>query len=249
MFESRISAGAKEKQPTRASGKPDAETISSWSYDMEGHAKKCVERYCELTNKKTQQLHKVATPCMDDHQFREEEIGSVWKNVHNFHTNCSEVSILGTYWEAWYFMVCEQTCSCAHEMDKKLETKRLARLISYIHHTCECRLGLFQDSDFAEECKKQTSVPQCSTEAEIISRCRFTHGWDYCSRSFVFCDWSITFLTKSNQQNHRCKRVTGKPVNKHSTKHAKTDSNHAHQSRSDQHWSRSIKRDTFWSQC
>ena len=49
MFESNISAGAKEKLPTRASGKPDAETTSFWSCDMEGHAKKCVERYCELT--------------------------------------------------------------------------------------------------------------------------------------------------------------------------------------------------------
>ena len=56
MFESRISAGAKEKLPTRASGKLDAETASSWSYDMEGHAKKCVERYCELANKTTQKL-------------------------------------------------------------------------------------------------------------------------------------------------------------------------------------------------
>ena len=54
MFESRISAGAKEKLPTRASGKPYAETISSWSFDMEGHAKKCVERYCELADKTTQ---------------------------------------------------------------------------------------------------------------------------------------------------------------------------------------------------
>ena len=77
VFESTISAGAKEKLPTRVSGKSDAETISSWSYDMEGHAKKCVERYCELANKTTQQLYKVATPCMDDHQFKEEEIGSV----------------------------------------------------------------------------------------------------------------------------------------------------------------------------
>ena len=68
MFESRISAGAKEKLPTRASGKPDAETISSWSYDMEGLAKKCVERYCELASKTTQLLYKGATPCMDDHQ-------------------------------------------------------------------------------------------------------------------------------------------------------------------------------------
>ena len=60
-FESRISAGAMDKLPeTKATEKPDAEPISSWSYDMEGHAKKCVERYCELANKTTQQLYKVA---------------------------------------------------------------------------------------------------------------------------------------------------------------------------------------------
>ena len=86
--------------------------------------------------------------------------------------------------------------------------KRLSRLISYIHHTCDfkqychvgntakqCRLGLFQDSDFAEDledststsggtlcifgshtfvpviwiCKKQTSFSHSSTELEIIS--------------------------------------------------------------------------------
>ena len=86
--------------------------------------------------------------------------------------------------------------------------KRLNRLISYFHHTSEykqychvgntakqCRLGLFQDSDFAGDledskstsggtlcifgshtfvpkswmCKKQTSVSHSSTESEIIS--------------------------------------------------------------------------------
>ena len=31
--------------------------------------KKCVERYCELANKTTQQLYKVSTPCIDDHHF------------------------------------------------------------------------------------------------------------------------------------------------------------------------------------
>ena len=78
MFESRISARATEKlAETKATGKPDAETISSWSYDVEGHAKKCVERYCELANKTTQQFFKVLTPCMDDHQFKEEENASV----------------------------------------------------------------------------------------------------------------------------------------------------------------------------
>ena len=53
MFESRIFAGAMEKLPeTKATVKPDAGTISSWSYDMEGNAKKCVEKYCELAMKK-----------------------------------------------------------------------------------------------------------------------------------------------------------------------------------------------------
>ena len=86
--------------------------------------------------------------------------------------------------------------------------RRLARLISYIHHTNDfrqychvgntaqhCRLGLFQDSDFAGDledskstsggvlcifgsrtfvpvswmCKKQSSVSHSSTESEIIS--------------------------------------------------------------------------------
>ena len=42
-------------------------------HDMEGHAKRCVERNCELANKTNQQFYKVATPCMDDHQFEEEE--------------------------------------------------------------------------------------------------------------------------------------------------------------------------------
>ena len=57
-------------------GKLDA-NISSWSCEMEGHAKKCVERYCELANKTSQQLYKVATPCVNDHQFKDEEMGSV----------------------------------------------------------------------------------------------------------------------------------------------------------------------------
>ena len=64
MFESRISAGATEKLPSSETSK-----ISTWSYDMEGHAKKCVERSCELANKTTQQLYKVSTPCIDDHHL------------------------------------------------------------------------------------------------------------------------------------------------------------------------------------
>ena len=75
-FESRISQGAKEK--LLCSGTLDADG-SSWSREMECHAKKCLERYCELANKTTQQLHKDATPCFDDHQL-EEELGYLLEN-------------------------------------------------------------------------------------------------------------------------------------------------------------------------
>ena len=73
--------------------------ISSWSYGMEGHAKKCVERYCELANKTTQQLYKVSTPCIDDHHFKEKEL----KSVGEFSQVCSQIVFemlkLGTYWK------------------------------------------------------------------------------------------------------------------------------------------------------
>ena len=51
--------------------------ISAWSHDLEGRAKKCVERYCELAKKTTQQLYKISTPCIDDYHFKEEEMKSV----------------------------------------------------------------------------------------------------------------------------------------------------------------------------
>ena len=54
MFETRIPAGAAKR--LHSSKRPEA-NISTWSYEMEGHAKKCVERYCELANKTAQQLY------------------------------------------------------------------------------------------------------------------------------------------------------------------------------------------------
>ena len=88
MFESRISAGATEELPCSENLR-----ISSWSYDMEGHAKKCVERYCELANKTTQQLYKVSTPCIDDHHFKEEEL----KSVGDLSKVCSQIVLKCLY--------------------------------------------------------------------------------------------------------------------------------------------------------
>ena len=43
-------------------------------YDIEGHAQKCVERYSELVNMKVKHFYKVSRPCLDDHQFKQEEL-------------------------------------------------------------------------------------------------------------------------------------------------------------------------------
>ena len=70
MFASRTSAGATEK--LLRCDKSHSKAVA-WSYDMEGHAKKCVERYCEVANKKVEQLSLVSSPCLDDLHFKKKK--------------------------------------------------------------------------------------------------------------------------------------------------------------------------------
>ena len=148
----------------------------SSSYDMAGHAKKCVERYCELANKTTQQLYKVSTPCIDDHHFKEEETKSVGELSHvcsQIVLKCLYLARIGRPDILWS----ENKLARSITKWTKACDKRLNRLISYIHHTCEykqychvgnsvkqCRLGLFQDSDFAGDLEdsKSTSEEHCA---------------------------------------------------------------------------------------
>ena len=137
---------------------------------MEGHAKKCVERYCELANKTTQQLYKVSTPCIDDHRFIEEEL----KPVGKLSQVCSQIVLKCLY------LARIGRPDILWSVDKLIRSitkwikacdKRLSRLISYIHHTCDykqychvgntakqCRLGLFQDSGFAGDLEDSKST-------------------------------------------------------------------------------------------
>ena len=75
---------------------------------------------CELANKTTQLLYKVSTPCLDDHQFKEGEMGSVGKLSKSMLSNCPEVCIVGTHWFSGHSMVGEQTCTSSHKMDQSL---------------------------------------------------------------------------------------------------------------------------------
>ena len=130
MFKSRSSEERTEKLPFSQNLR------ISWSYDMAGHAKKCVERYCELANKTNQQLYKVSTPCIDDHHFKEEEM----KFVGELSKVCSQIVLKCFYWARigrpdilW------SVNKLARSITKwtKACDKRLNRMISYIHHTCE----------------------------------------------------------------------------------------------------------------
>ena len=138
MFESRISAMRTEKLPYS-----DNFRISSWSYDMEGYSKKCVEWSCELTKKTTQQLHKVSTPCLDDHHFKEEmkSVGELSQGCSQIVLKCLYLARIGRPDILW------PVNKLARSITKwtKPCDKRLNRLISYIHHTCEnkqyCHVG------------------------------------------------------------------------------------------------------------
>ena len=105
---------------------------------------KCAERYCELANKKVEQFFKVSSPCLDDHQFKQEELESVGELSQVFSQivwKCLYLARIGRPDILWSVnklatSVTKWTQAC---------DKRLNRLISYIHHTCEykqhCHVG------------------------------------------------------------------------------------------------------------
>ena len=132
MFESRISAVGTEKLPF-----PQNLRISSWSYDMEGHVEEmCGAIFCELTNKTTQQLYKVSTPCIDDHHFKEEDmkcVGELSQVCSQIVLKCLYLARIGRPDIQW------SVNKLARSITKwtKASDKRLNRLISSIHHTCE----------------------------------------------------------------------------------------------------------------
>ena len=142
-----------------------------------------------MATKKTEQLHNVSIPCLDDHHFKEEETRISWRTVKKV---CSQIvlkclclarkgrpDILSSV-NKLARAVTKWTGAC---------NRHLARLISFIHHTndyrqyChvgktaeDCRLSLFQDSVFAGD----------------LEDSKLTSGGTLCifgSRTFVPTSW------------------------------------------------------------
>ena len=120
----------------------------------------CVERYCELANKTTQQLYNVSTPCIDDHHFKEEEmksVGELSQVCSQIVLKCSYLARIGRPDILWSV---NQLARSITKWTKACD-KRLNRLISYIHHTCEYR----------QYCHVGNTAKQCRTGT--VSRLRF----------------------------------------------------------------------------
>ena len=275
----------KSSQKKKATGKPDAETISSWSHDMEGHAKKCMERCCGLANKTTQQLYKVATHASVTIIKKKKKMDQ----LENYLLFAHELSrlYLARIGRLDIFMVCEQTCSCGNEMDKSLwhtlsafdrihsshmwiqailvcgkhSTTLQIRTVSrlwYCRRPGRLKINIrrhwmhFRKSNARAIKLDVQETDFCFTQfyrgRGDFSRCRFTYGWD--SRALDLWEVIEVFHSSPNQTN-KTKDVTVPRGNLSATLKSNmrkqiptTNTNPG----SDQHWSRSIKRNTFWFQ-
>ena len=110
----------------------------AWSYDREGHATKCAERCCVLANKKAEQLCKVSTLCLDDHNCKKEElqtVGELSKVCSQFASKCS---YLARVWRPDILWSVNKFARAVAKWPRACD-KRFARLISYIHHASDLR--------------------------------------------------------------------------------------------------------------
>ena len=60
---------------------------------MESNAHKCVERCCELAHKRVDQVFKVSSLCLDDHQVKPEDL----EIVGDLSETCSQIVLIGLY--------------------------------------------------------------------------------------------------------------------------------------------------------
>ena len=167
LSESRMSAGGVVKLLYSEDSKAN---ISSWSYERKVMRRTALRDIANLQTLSTQQSHKVATPCIDDHQSKEEEMGSVGELLMLCAQNvlkCMYLARIGSLDILWSV---NKLARSIRKWTRACDTL-LARLNSCIHHTCEykqycyvgntakqCRLGLSQDSDFAGDLEDSKST-------------------------------------------------------------------------------------------
>ena len=114
--------------------KEEYDKIKGWGLDMTGHAEQCVQRYCELTGANPKNFKKVATPCMDDHQFTDSEMqekGKLSDVAARAVLKCLYLASVARPDILWTVnLLARNVTKWTKACDRRME-----RLISYIHHT------------------------------------------------------------------------------------------------------------------
>ena len=98
-------------------GKSHSKTVA-WSYDMKGYARKCVERYFELSNNNNEQWSQVSTQSLV-HFAMKRRIGNGWRIAKSL---CSIVVklVIGMHWYTGHSLVGGQIVPSSHKMDRSL---------------------------------------------------------------------------------------------------------------------------------
>ena len=118
--------------------------MKSYFYSMEGHADKCVEKYCELAGITADQLKIVATPGIDDHLIAADKF--VTKGV--LSSVCSRIVLKILFFAR---ISRPDLLACVNMLAREVTRwtaacdDRLLRLISYIactkHFCLKCHVG------------------------------------------------------------------------------------------------------------
>ena len=115
--------------------------------------KKCVERNCELVNKRTEQLHKVSTPSLDDHNFKKEELDTVGElsNV------CSQVVLKCPY------------LARIGGPDILWSVNKLVRAVTKWTRACDKRMAQESGATLQQSFKSLLGWPSCQAGGTRIS--------------------------------------------------------------------------------
>ena len=117
-----------ERPDTREPRPPDTK-VPGVRYDMRGFFEQCIELYCSPAKEEREQLHKVKTPSIDDHNFAPEDFeepGQLAGDAAEIVMKMLYGARLVRYDLLW------PICSIAREVSKWIRAcdKRLERLVS-----------------------------------------------------------------------------------------------------------------------
>ena len=159
LFESLISADTAKPLPD---WEPSLSDTVPWSYDVEGHSKKCVERKYDLSNKKIANYSKFAPPVLMTINFKRGN----WRQLENYPEYTRRLFQYVFLARSSRRDILWSVSNLARAITKwsKACDRRLVWLISYIHcasgygqycragnTVSQCKLRLLQDADFTDD--------------------------------------------------------------------------------------------------